>query len=119
MIIHSERAWGGPTICLTTRSRRYLQHECSGFLAYIVDTSVQGKKYIEEIPVVRDFSYVFPEDFQGVLPKMRVEFRIDLVLCAAPITKASYRLVSPEIQELSTQLQDQLNKDFISSINSP
>ena len=43
----------------------------------------------------------------------QVEFRIDLIPGAAPIPKAPYRLAPPEMQELSTQLQELLDKGFI------
>ena len=48
-----------------------------------------------------------------------MEFRIDLVPGAAPIAKALYQLASPEMQELSTQLQELLDKGFIRPISSP
>ncbi|GKF74136.1 hypothetical protein Tco_0220468, partial [Tanacetum coccineum] len=34
---------------------------------------------ISDIPVVRDFTDVFPGDLLGLLPQQQVEFRIDLV----------------------------------------
>ena len=48
-----------------------------------------------------------------------MEFRIDLVPGAAPIAKAPYRLTPPEMQELSSQLQELLGKGFIRPSNSP
>ncbi|GKD46828.1 hypothetical protein Tco_1271473 [Tanacetum coccineum] len=56
----------------------------------------------------KDFSKVFPEDLPGLPPTRQVEFQIDLVAGAAPVTRAPYRLASPELQELSTQLIDDL-----------
>ena len=47
---------------------------------------------------------MFLEELSDVLPKGQIELRIDLVLCAAPIAKASYHLASSEMQELSSQL---------------
>ncbi|GJZ64839.1 putative reverse transcriptase domain-containing protein [Tanacetum coccineum] len=59
---------------------------------------------------VRDFSEVFLEDLPG-LPQMRqVEFQIDLVLGATPVSCAPYRLAPTELQELSTQLQELSDK---------
>ena len=51
-------------------------------------------------------------------PEWQVEFHIDLVPGVAPIAKAPYRLVSPKIQELSTQLQKLLERRFICSSSS-
>ena len=56
---------------------------------------------------------MFPEYLPGVPPKRQTKFRIDVVPSAAPIAKASYRLVPPEMQELSSELQELLGKQFI------
>ena len=74
---------------------------------------------IEEVPIVCEFPNVFPEELPGVPLERQVEFRIDLVPGAAPIAKAPYRLVPPEMQELSSQLQELLGKGFIRPSSSP
>ncbi|GKD37512.1 putative reverse transcriptase domain-containing protein [Tanacetum coccineum] len=63
------------------------------------------EKRLKDIPVVREFPEVFPEDLPG-LPLVRyVEFQIDLIPGAAPVARAPYRLAPLEMQELSNQLQ--------------
>nr|GFA25195.1 reverse transcriptase domain-containing protein [Tanacetum cinerariifolium] len=42
------------------------------------------EKRIEDVPVIRDFLEVFPDDLSGLPPPRQVEFRIDLVISAAP-----------------------------------
>ncbi|GJS40235.1 hypothetical protein Tco_0565278 [Tanacetum coccineum] len=42
--------------------------------------------------------------------KRQVEFRIDLVPGATPVAKSPYHLAPSEMQELSEQLQEELNK---------
>ncbi|GJW03992.1 hypothetical protein Tco_1562848 [Tanacetum coccineum] len=64
------------------------------------------KKPLEDVPIVRDFPEVFPEDLPGLPPTRKVEFQIDLVPGAAPVARAPYRLAPTEPQELSTQLQE-------------
>ena len=59
---------------------------------------------VDDVPVVRDYPDVFPEDLPGIPPERQVEFRIDLVPGAAPIAKVSYRLTPPKRQDLSSQL---------------
>ncbi|GKA08370.1 putative reverse transcriptase domain-containing protein [Tanacetum coccineum] len=71
------------------------------------------EKRLEDVPTVRDFSEVFPEDFPGLPPTRQVEFQIDLVPSAAPVTHAPYTLAPLELQELSTQLQELSDKGFI------
>ena len=76
-------------------------------------------KSVDEVPMVREFPDVFPEDLSGVPPERQVEFGIELVPGAAPITKAPYRLAPPEMLELSSQLQELLGKGFIRPSSSP
>ncbi|GJS18936.1 reverse transcriptase domain-containing protein [Tanacetum coccineum] len=64
------------------------------------------EKRLEDIPVVREFLKVFPKDLPGLPPVRQVEFKIDLILGAAPVARAPYRLAPSEMQELSDQLQE-------------
>ncbi|GKC04861.1 putative reverse transcriptase domain-containing protein [Tanacetum coccineum] len=66
-----------------------------------------------------DFLEVFPEDLPGLPPIRQVEFQINLVPRAAPIAQSSYTLALSEIQELSTQLQELLDKGIIRFSSSP
>ncbi|GJR23560.1 hypothetical protein Tco_0972087 [Tanacetum coccineum] len=49
-------------------------------------------KRLEDIPVVKEFSEVFPEDLPGLPPIRQVEFHIDLIPGATPMARAPYRL---------------------------
>nr|GEU85391.1 hypothetical protein [Tanacetum cinerariifolium] len=71
------------------------------------------EKRLEDVPIVREFSEVFPEDFPGLPHARQVEFQIDLVPGAAPVARSPYRLAPVEMQELSTQLQELSDKGFI------
>ncbi|GJX63900.1 retrotransposon protein, putative, ty3-gypsy subclass [Tanacetum coccineum] len=64
------------------------------------------KKRLEDIPVVKEFPDVFPEDLPGLPPVRQAEFQIDLIPGAAPISRTPYRLAPSEMQELSNQLQE-------------
>ncbi|GJS52410.1 putative reverse transcriptase domain-containing protein [Tanacetum coccineum] len=48
------------------------------------------KKRLKDVPIVKNFPEVFPEDLPGLSPTRQVEFQIDLVLGAAPVARASY-----------------------------
>ncbi|WVZ97239.1 hypothetical protein U9M48_042789 [Paspalum notatum var. saurae] len=68
---------------------------------------------IAKIPIVCEYSDVFPEELPGLPPDRDVEFRIDLVPGTAPVSKRPYRMAPDELKELKTQLQEQLDKGFI------
>ncbi|GKC12255.1 putative reverse transcriptase domain-containing protein [Tanacetum coccineum] len=52
-----------------------------------------------DVPTVRDFLELFPEDFPGLPPTRQVEFQIDLVLGVALVARAPYRLALTELEE--------------------
>ncbi|GJR41203.1 hypothetical protein Tco_1216887 [Tanacetum coccineum] len=64
------------------------------------------ERRLQDIPVVREFPKVFPEDLPGLPLVRQVEFQIDLIPGAAPVARAPYRLAPLEMQELSDQLQE-------------
>ncbi|GJY60338.1 putative reverse transcriptase domain-containing protein [Tanacetum coccineum] len=72
-----------------------------------------NEKRLEDIPVVREFPEVFPEDLLGLPPVRQVKFQIDLIPGAAPVARAPYRLTPSEMQELSNQLQELSDRGFI------
>nr|GFA27700.1 putative reverse transcriptase domain-containing protein [Tanacetum cinerariifolium] len=48
------------------------------------------EKRLENIPVVREYPDVFPEELPGLPPVRQVEFQIDLIPRAAPVARAPY-----------------------------
>nr|GEY41550.1 putative reverse transcriptase domain-containing protein [Tanacetum cinerariifolium] len=71
------------------------------------------EKRLENVPIVRDFFEVFPEDLPGLPPTRHVEFQIDLILGDAPVAQVPYRLAPSKMKELSNQLRELSNKGFI------
>ncbi|KAK8934648.1 hypothetical protein KSP39_PZI014257 [Platanthera zijinensis] len=65
----------------------------------VVGTAV-SVPHLEEIPVVRGFADVFPDDHPGLPPDWDVEFVIYLELGTHPIAKASYLMAPRELEEL-------------------
>ncbi|GJR48660.1 putative reverse transcriptase domain-containing protein [Tanacetum coccineum] len=70
------------------------------------------EKRLEDIPMVREFLEVFPEDLPGLPPVRQVEFQIDLIPGAVPVAHAPYRLAPSEMLELSNQLQELEDRGF-------
>ncbi|GKA76496.1 putative reverse transcriptase domain-containing protein [Tanacetum coccineum] len=95
---------------------------CQVFLAQISakkEEAESEEKQIKDVPIVRDFPEVFPEDLPGLPPARPVEFQIDLIPGAAPVARAPYRLAPSEMKELSEQLQELSDKGFIRPSSSP
>ncbi|GJT92541.1 putative reverse transcriptase domain-containing protein [Tanacetum coccineum] len=110
------------TVISCSKAQEYMAKGCQVFLAYISAKTEEDKsegEQIKDVPIVQDFPKVFPEDLP-VLPLARpVEFQIDVILGAAPVARAPYRLAPSEMKELSEQLQELSDKGFIRPSSSP
>ncbi|GJW58614.1 putative reverse transcriptase domain-containing protein [Tanacetum coccineum] len=73
------------------------------------------EKRLEDVPTIREFLKVFPEDLSGLPPTRQVVFQIDLVPGAAPVARAPYRLAPSKLQELIDDLFDQLQGSSVYS----
>jgi hypothetical protein len=76
-------------------------------------------KNIEEIPMVREFLDVFPDNLPGIPPERDIEFKIELQPGTALITRSSYKISQNELVELKIQLKDLLDKVYIRPSSSP
>ena len=118
VLVYGDRRERKSCLISMLRARRCLGKGCEGFLAYVIDAKKRGSG-VDDVPVVRDYPEVFPDDLTGLPPDRQVEFRIDLMPGAAPIARAPYRLAPAEMKEMMTQLQELLNKGFIRPSTSP
>ncbi|GJU70094.1 putative reverse transcriptase domain-containing protein [Tanacetum coccineum] len=110
------------TVISCSKAQEYMAKGCQVFLAQISAKKEEDKsegKQIKDVPIVRDFPEVFPEDLPGLPPARPVEFQIDLIPGAAPVARAPYRLAPSEMKELSEQLQELSDKGFIRPSSSP
>ncbi|GJX08605.1 putative reverse transcriptase domain-containing protein [Tanacetum coccineum] len=110
------------TIISCSKAQEYMAKGCQIFLAQISAKKEEDKsegKQLKDVPIIRDFSEVFPEDLSGLPPARPVEFQIDLIPGAAPVARAPYRLAPSEMKELSEQLQELSDKGFIRPSSSP
>ncbi|GJS56099.1 putative reverse transcriptase domain-containing protein [Tanacetum coccineum] len=100
------------------KARTLISHGCQGFLASVMDTSLESPN-IENLSVVREFADVFPDELPGLPPAREIEFGIELIPGAEPISKAPYRMAPVELKELKEQLQEMLENGFIRPSVSP
>ncbi|GJY06724.1 putative reverse transcriptase domain-containing protein [Tanacetum coccineum] len=110
------------SIISCTKTQKYIKKGCLIFLAQVMKKETEDKseeKRLGDVPTIRDFLEVFPEDLLGLPPTRQVEFQIDLVLGAALVARAPYKLAPSELQELYTQLQELSDKGFIRPSSSP
>ncbi|GKB39917.1 putative reverse transcriptase domain-containing protein [Tanacetum coccineum] len=126
LIVHGDGSNRGNdtrlNIISCTKTQKCMLKGCQVFLAHVTTKETEDKskkKRLEDVPIIRDFPEVFPEDLPGLPPTRQVEFQIDLVPGAAPVARAPYRLAPAEMKELSEQLQELSDKGFIRPSSSP
>nr|KYP46662.1 Retrovirus-related Pol polyprotein from transposon 17.6 [Cajanus cajan] len=81
--------------------------------------SMETERDISEIDVVRDFAEVFPDEVPGLPPVREIEFSIELVPGAGPVSVTPYRMAPAELVELKGQLEDLLEKQLVRLSVSP
>jgi hypothetical protein len=91
---------------------------CQMFAAHMEEATKDRVASIEDHSVLRDFEDVFRE-ILGLPPKRDIDFSIDLVPGAAPVSKTPYRMGTPELKELQMQLEELLKKGYIRPSVSP
>ncbi|GJW51988.1 putative reverse transcriptase domain-containing protein [Tanacetum coccineum] len=110
------------TIISCSKAQEYMAKGCQIFLAQISAKKREDKsegKQLKDVPIVRDYPEVFPEDLPGLPLARPVEFQIDLIPGAASVARAPCRLAPSEMKELSKQLQELSDKGFIRPSSSP
>jgi hypothetical protein len=76
-------------------------------------------KSIEDVPVVREYPDVFPEELPGMPPDRDIEFVINLIPGTSPIAKRPCRMAAPELAELKKQVRELQRSGFIRLRSSP
>ncbi|KAL0291293.1 UNVERIFIED_CONTAM: hypothetical protein Sradi_7029400 [Sesamum radiatum] len=113
------RAIGSASLCNISHGGKTLMLEgCEAYLAHVIDAE-KVNPTLGEIPVVRNFPEVFPDDLPGLPPHREVDFTIETLPGVAPIFIAPYRMTPVELQELKKQIEELLEKGFIRPSTSP
>ncbi|GJW49681.1 putative reverse transcriptase domain-containing protein [Tanacetum coccineum] len=105
LIVHGDESNQGHEtrlhIISYSKTQEYMLKGCPVFLAHVTTNEVEDKsekKRLEDVPIVRDFPEIFPEDLPA---------------------RAPYRLAPSEMKELSEQLKELSDKGFIRPSSSP
>ena len=83
-----------------------------------MNTNNKDKLKMEDIPILRGYSDVFPEEISGLPPKRELDFTIELVPGVVPSSKSPYHMNILELNELS-QLKELIDKRYIRPSVSP
>ena len=91
------------------------------FAITIIDREedLDGEPSLDDYPILQEFADVFPSELPGRPPPRAVDFHIDLVPEAEPVSRAPYRMTTHELSELKIQLEELLEKGHIRPSVSP
>ena len=98
------------------QARRFLRKGCEAFLALVLNLK-RGQVNLEDIPVIKEFPYVFLEELPGLPPEKEVDLSIEVVQGTTPISRAPYCMAPTKLKEI--QLQELLDKGFVRPSVSP
>ena len=87
------------SIMTAMKGSKMLRKSYQGYLASAIEVRDSGSR-LEDIPVVKEFPDVFPEDLPGIPPNREIDFQIELAPGTEPISKAPYRMAPLELKEL-------------------
>ena len=118
VIFYGERRQAPSGLLSAISARWLLQKGYKGYLAHVVDNRSDEVR-LEDVPVVREFLDVFPDDLPVLPPERETDFPIDLVPSTAPISLPPYRMEPAELKELKAQLQEPVDGGFIRPSISP
>ena len=83
------------------------------YAAHIVEAAKNETTRLEDFQVLQEFRDFFPDEISGLPPKRDIDFTIELVPGATPMSKTPYIMSAPEMLELKMQLQELLEKKYI------
>ncbi|GJS95410.1 hypothetical protein Tco_0802378 [Tanacetum coccineum] len=82
LTVESEQRYVPTKMSITSiKACEYIERGCHLFLAHVTEKKPK-EKLLEDVPVIRDFPKVFPDELPGLPPLRQVEFRIDLLSAA-------------------------------------
>ena len=102
--------------------KKVVRKGCKVFVVHVINSepiNKEDKLNFDDIPILQDFSDVFPKEIPGLPPKRDLDFTIELVPRAIPNSKAPYRVNNLELKKLKLQLQEIIDKNYIRPSVSP
>ncbi|KAH9289786.1 hypothetical protein KI387_033903, partial [Taxus chinensis] len=79
--------------------KRCVRRGCQLYAITVSDRSEDesGVPSLDDHPILSEFADVFPGELPGLPPPREIDFHIDLVPGAEPISRAPYRMTTPEL----------------------
>jgi hypothetical protein len=99
----------------TMQLKKSFRKGCHIFASHMEEATKDKMPSFEDHLVLKYFEDVFRE-ILGFPPKRDIDFSIDLVPGATPMSKNPYRMGTPELKELQMQLEELLKKGIYAQV---
>ena len=86
-----------PSLINAMTPSKMLRKGYQGYLAFVVDMR-QERTRLEDIPIVREFADVFPDDISGLPSDRAIEFVIELIPGTEPISIPPYIMAPADLK---------------------
>ena len=90
--------------------KRVVRKGCKVYGVIVIDEANMkiDKVKSEDIPILKEYSDVFPKEIMGMPPKRELDITIELVPGAVPSSKSPYQMNILELNELNSNLNNLL-----------
>jgi hypothetical protein len=99
--------------------KKYCRKGCPLYAIQVLNSIEDDKPSLENHPILREYKDVFPEEVSGLPLRRDIDFSIELVPRAVPMSITPYRMSTPELIELKLQLREMWDKGYIRPSVSP
>ena len=99
--------------------KKFCRKGCQLYASHILEETENETPRLEEFHVLQEFRDVFLDEIPRLPPKRDINFIIELVLGAAPVSRAPYIMSTPKMLEMKMWLQELLDKKYIRTSVSP
>jgi hypothetical protein len=76
---------------------KYCQIGCPLYVIKVLKYVEDNKPSLEDHPILIKYKYVFPEEIPGLPPRRDIDFSIELVPGAVPMSREPYRMSTREL----------------------
>ena len=80
---------------LAMQLKKCCRKGCRVYAAHVLEATENETPRLEDFHVLQEFRDVFPHEIPGLPPKRDIDFTIELVPGAAPVSKTPYRMSTP------------------------
>jgi len=109
----------GLELISTQQVLKELQRGAMCFMVVAKPEKKSATEIIQSIPIASEYANVFPDEVSWLPPSRDIDFTIDLIPGAGPVSMAPYRMAMAELAELKKQIEELLEKQFIRPSASP